>query len=761
MKKILLVLLMLPYLLLAQSSLNLGLIGSYEWSTTEGSDIWGWVDPVDGGEYALVGLNDGFSCVNVSNPTNPVEMFYISDINSTWRDVKTWGDYAYVTTEADAGLLIVDLTDMSGNTYWHVSNFTHPTTGNSVEFTAAHNLYIDENGICYIFGASSANGGSPSDGAIFLDVAANATAPHYLGEWDDHYIHDGMVRGDTMYAGCIYAGELFVVDVSNKSNPFNLGTHSTPNAFTHNAWISDDGDFVFTTDEKSDAYLAAYDITDCSNIQEVDRIQSNPGSLSIPHNAHVDGNFLITSYYRDGTTVHDITHPNNMIQVAYYDSYSGSGDGFDGCWGTYPFFPSGIIISSEINSSANQSAKLMIYERGFTQACYLEGNVTDASNGNNLSGASVNILNTVLPNNSSSNLLGKYISGTATAATYDVVFSKPGYLTDTLSVTLTNGAVTILDAALLPAIAFNTGGMVVDVAGNGIANAQVVIFNSEFTFNETTDTNGNYNINNIYEGNYEVIVGKWGYITSCGNEYIATSTINTITLQDGYYDDFTFDFGWTVNGNASAGIWERGEPQGTNYQGDEFNPEEDVNSDCTDFAYVTGNGGGSAGDDDVDDGNTILTSPIFDATNNSGNFVEYYKWFAVGGGNGGPSTDELTISISNGITSALLETISINSPNLNSWTFSSFDISQFITPTATMHLIVETADMPSGHLVEAAFDKFEITTTPNAIVDIASQKKGKLIKIVDVLGREVIKPKNCPLFYIYENGLVEKQLIVE
>ena len=78
-----------------------------------------------------------------------------------------------------------------------------------------------------------------------------------------------------------------------------------------------------------------------------------------------------------------------------------------------------------------------------------------------------------------------------------------------------------------------------------------------------------------------------------------------------------------------------------------------------------------------------------------------------------------------------------------------------------MHLIVETADMPSGHLVEAAFDKFEITTTPNAIVDIASQKKGKLIKIVDVLGREVIKPKNCPLFYIYENGLVEKQLIVE
>jgi len=135
MRKVIFAMLM-PFMVLGQTSFNLGLIGSYEWPTTEGSDIWGWVDPLDGGEYALVGLNDGFACVNVSNPANPVQEFHISDINSTWRDVKTWGNYAYVTTEADAGLLIVDLTDMTGSTYWHVTNFTHPTNGTSVEFTA-------------------------------------------------------------------------------------------------------------------------------------------------------------------------------------------------------------------------------------------------------------------------------------------------------------------------------------------------------------------------------------------------------------------------------------------------------------------------------------------------------------------------------------------------------------------------------------------------------------------------------------------------
>ena len=148
-KKIITILMIIPFILFSQNSMNMVLMGTYEWPSlnTEGSDIWGWVDNSTNEEYALVGLNDGFSVVDVSNGTNPVERFYIPGINSTWRDIKTWGNYAYVTTEADAGLLIVDLTDMTGNSFWHVSNFTNPTTGASVEFTAAHNIYIDENGI--------------------------------------------------------------------------------------------------------------------------------------------------------------------------------------------------------------------------------------------------------------------------------------------------------------------------------------------------------------------------------------------------------------------------------------------------------------------------------------------------------------------------------------------------------------------------------------------------------------------------------------
>ena len=37
----------------------------------------------------------------------------------------------------------------------------------------------------------------------------------------------------------------------------------------------------------------------------------------------------------------------------------------------------------------------------------------------------------------------------------------------------------------------------------------------------------------------------------------------------------------------------------------------------------------------------------------------------------------------------------------------------------------------------------------------------KLIKIVDVLGREATPTQNTPLFYIYENGSVEKKILIE
>jgi hypothetical protein len=286
----------------------------------------------------------------------------------------------------------------------------------------------------------------------------------------------------------------------------------------------------------------------------------------------------------------------------------------------------------------------------------------------------------------------------------------------------------------------------------------------------TTNANGNFSINTMYEGSYEVIAGQWGYITSCDNEYIDGSSSISITLEEGYYDDFTFDFGWTVNGGASAGMWERGLSEGTSNQGQDFNPDGDVSNDCMDFSYGTGlNAGAQTGSNDVDDANTILTSPDFDLSSNQPHYLSYYSWFSngtPGGGWGGgsPADDSLTVSISNGSTTVVLETMTVNSPDMGQWNLRLFELGQYITLTSTMQLIIETADWDAlgGHWVEAGFDKFEIT---NTITTINNQElttnQGKLIKIVDVLGRSVNATAETPLFYIYDNGTVEKRIIIE
>lgn len=749
----------------SQSNYNLSLLGTLDWNNTEGSDIWGWADGI-GNEYALVGLNNGFSVVNVTTPTNPVEEFFISDINSTWRDVKTFGHYAYVTTEANAGLLIVDLSDMSGNTYFHQTIFNG--NNSSTEFTAAHNLYIDENGVAYIFGASSNSGSSPADGAIFLDVATNPIDPSYLGEWNDFYIHDGMVRGDTMYVGCINEGELYIVDVSNKNNPQNLGHTTTPNSFTHNAWVSNDGNYVFTTDEQSDAYVGSYNITDMNNIQEVDRIQSNPGSNSIPHNAHVDGNFLITSWYRDGTVVHDITYPNNMIEVANYDSYAGSGDGFDGCWGTYPFLPSGNIISSDINSNNSNNARLLVYSRDFQQASYLDGNVSDITNSLPIASANIEILNTLSLISTSSDISGNYSSGIASTGNYDIVFSAAGYLSDTLNTNLSSGIVTTVDIQLQPLVSFNTSGIVVDINGNGIENADVLIYNNDNTFTVTTDNLGNFNLNNIYEGNYNIIAGHWGYITVCSDEYISSSNpLQPIVLSEGYYDDFTFNFGWSVSGgifNPNDGIWQRGNPEGTSDSGINYNPEDDVDNDCFENAYVTGlEAGTQTGSRDVDNFNTILTSPILDLSGNQDYILNYDVWFSNGFSWGAPPNDSLTVSVSNGATNVVIDILTASSNNLGEWSSKSFDLSQIISLNNNIQFSIETADWDAlgGHWVEGGFDNFYISNSlPSNIIENINDNK-KLIKVIDILGRESNFNSQLPLIYIYDNGSIEKRIIIK
>jgi choice-of-anchor B domain-containing protein len=431
MKTFLFSLVFVTYSYFSFSQLNMEILGHLPY-TQELNDVWGYVDEQDN-EYALVGVYDGLSIVDVTDPENPVEIFFGPGPESIWRDIKTWGDYAYVSNESGGGIYIVDLSPLPGGSITTTANFT----GSAYPFQTIHNLYIDETGKLYIFGANNGSGG-----AIICDLTQDPMNPVELGRFNDYYLHDGMARGDTLWGAAIYQGVLAAIDVSDPANTVIMGTVSTPSNFTHNTWVSNDGTHVFTTDEVSSGYIGAYNVTDPANMFETDRIRSSTGSSVIPHNVHVYDDFLVTAYYADGIVVHDAKYPDKLFEVAFYDtSPNYSGSGYNGSWGAYPFLPSGVILASDIEEG------LYILDIEYIRAAFLEGVVTSEATGAPLFNAEVEILGTGLATQTAFD--GTYEFGTILSGTFDVEFSKPGYITQVLTdVDIINGEITMADAAL-------------------------------------------------------------------------------------------------------------------------------------------------------------------------------------------------------------------------------------------------------------------------------------------------------------------------
>ena len=673
------------------------------------ANICGYVDSL-GNEYALVGAQMGMSIVDVTIPNSPVEVLQIPGPDNLWKEIKVRGKYAYVTSEGGNGLQIINLRSLP-NVAGVTSRYWAPTIAGAGTLNTIHALHIDNNFV-YLYGSNLFDGG-----ALVADLT-DPWNPVYAGNYQNNvspYVHDGYVRNDTLYSGHIYDGFFSVVDFRNKTAPVELANQFTPNNFTHNTWLSQNSKTLFTTDEKDDSYLTAYDISNLGSINELDRIQSNPGSNSVVHNTHiinvVGNDYAVTSWYKDGFTITDVGRPINMIQVGNYDTYAGSGGGFEGDWGVYPYLPSGTIVVSNIDEG------LFVFSPTYVRACYLEGIVTDSICGVTLNDTDVSI--SVVGVTDSTDIVGQYRTGTAIPGTYNITFSHSGYVTKVFTgVVLAPGVLTNLNVQLAPISTVSITGTVSNAISSApIAAANVTITDASNTYNFTSNVTGNFSSCNVVSGtNYNVYAGKWGYETYCasGQTINTGSSVLAYPLTPGYYDDFTFNFGWNVNSSASTGAWERGIPLGTFNAGIAANPGLDVATDCSNQAYVTGNTGVTGSDQDVDNGATTLTSPIFDLTSYSTPYLDYSRWFFNSGGMGSPN-DSLTIYVSNGLTSVLIETVLATSPLNSTWVPKSYKISDYIAPTATMKVIVRTADAAPGHILEAGFDKFMIVEGPAGI----------------------------------------------
>ncbi len=701
-----------------QAQLNFTQISTVPYNTNT-SDIWGYTAP-DGTEYALVGLGNGLSIISLADPANPVEVAMIPGGQSTWRDIKTWKDFAYVTTDQAGttdGLLIVDLTqlpDAAPFTNWN------PTMPDGATLNTCHNIYIDEFGVAYLAGCNS-NGG----GLIFLDVDTEPGVPTIAGVGATEYSHDVYVRDNLAYSAEINIGVFSAYDVTDKTNVTLEATQPTAFNFTHNVWLSDDGLTIFTTDEVGNAPVGSYDVSDLNDIKELDQFvpAATAGEGIAPHNVHVWNDFLIISYYRNGCLLVDAARPDNLIEVGYFDSFTEPGFTFDGAWGAYPFLPSQLVLLTD------QSNGLFVLEPNYVRACYLEGLVTDASNNAPLFGASVDFVTD--PTVEETDLAGEYKTGIATAGTYDILISKPGYEAQTIAVDLENGEVTNLNVALVPLVPFEVNGNVIDEAtGEPIANAQVSISNADFEWNTLTDAGGNYTLT-VFEGEYDFYAGIWGYKTEGSLGLILdvnAPNLGITELEEGYEDVFSLDLGWEVVDDAFQGNFER--IFAVSYEvpglGFPIQPANDFIGDLGNHCYITG--ASTSLNESVfvggPDATTAIISPEFDMTNMNFPVVSFYTWLysifpPQGGGYPPPGDDALVAKLTNGQdTVTVFEDVTGSLFDVPSFSQVSVSVEDVITPTATMRLIIEIETNSQGDVTEAAVDFFEaFDAEPNGIND--------------------------------------------
>lgn len=402
------------------------------------NDIWGYES--GGSEYALVGLRNGVNILDVTDPANPADLGTATGPTSTWRDIKTYGDYAYATNETGSGLLVIDLSGLPTpitSSDWHYWEPNITELGG--DLTDCHNIFIDGNGYGYLVGCNRNSGG-----VIYIDLFSDPLgdgSPVYVDHGPSTYAHDVYVENDIMYTSDIYEGKFTIYDVSNKAATIFQGDQTTPDDFTHNAWPNAAGDVLYTTDEVGNAPTAAYDISDPNDIQLLDEFRplASINTGVVPHNVHVLNDYLIISHYSDGVVIVDASVPENLIEVGNYDT-SSSGSG---AWGAYPFLSSGTILVSDINDGC------FILTPTYVRAARLHGKVTDSNTGSDLNGVLVSI-DASQVNMEVTGFNGDYKTGIATAGTYDATFSRSGYHTQTISVTLTNGTVTTLDVQLVP-----------------------------------------------------------------------------------------------------------------------------------------------------------------------------------------------------------------------------------------------------------------------------------------------------------------------
>lgn len=375
------------------SCLNYDLMGRItleEMDAEAGNDCWGWTDSTTGREYAIMGVNNGTSFIDITDSTSPIYLGKLptATVDSSWRDMKVYNDHVYIVSEAgDHGLQVFNLANLRGLDSEQV--FSADYTDKS--FGKAHNIAINEDsGYAYIAGARTKgiyafNLSNPLAPKLELEgsqfgYSHDAQIVNYKGPDQDHF-------GKEIYIGS-NENKVDIVDVTDKSEPKLISTFLYDHQYTHQAWLTDDHKYALLGDEldevdsnyelKADAKTRTV-IIDLSDLDKPSLHHDYEAETkAIDHNGYVKGTEFFLASYTAGLRVLDILNidQKSISETGFFNTFinhndsglpnsttvksqdpdgdhsgkKGNSSAFNGAWSVYPFFKSENIIISDINS---------------------------------------------------------------------------------------------------------------------------------------------------------------------------------------------------------------------------------------------------------------------------------------------------------------------------------------------------------------------------------------------------------------------------
>ncbi len=321
------------------------------------SSMWYWKDVRDANEYILYCRSNGVSFVNVTDPVNPRYVGNLpaaKGLTSTWCDIRTYRNYAYIGKDAVAhGIQVFDLNRLQGLTKTQTFTADAHFTG----LTNSHTLWINQDsGFLYVSGANTC-----SKGLTIYDIRSPLSLKQVACYDREVYSHESVVVNytgpDTRYTGreiaFNYTGQgrrLQILDVTDKSDIKLLSSVTYPGAsFTHQGFPSSDLRYLIVNDELTSTrggspnFVFAIDRLDAPTY--VGKDVAARGEF-VNHNGYTIGHRHYQAAYRGGLRILDTSSvaAAELPEVGYFDTDpTTDNNGFSATWMVIPYLRDGVV----------------------------------------------------------------------------------------------------------------------------------------------------------------------------------------------------------------------------------------------------------------------------------------------------------------------------------------------------------------------------------------------------------------------------------